>query len=102
MRILAIGDVTSQRGVEHLSKNLWKFRKENRIDFCVVNGENASFISGIVAEQADELLRGGADAITGGNHTMRAKGVTSLLEERSVERISHHHVASRKKKGKRK
>ena len=83
MRILAIGDVTSQRGVEHLSKNLWKFRKENKIDFCIVNGENASFISGIVAEQADELLRGGADVITGGNHTMRAKGAFSLLEQRS-------------------
>ena len=82
MRILAIGDVTSQRGVEHLSKNLWRFRKENRIDFCVVNGENASFISGIVAEQAEELLRGGADVITGGNHTMRAKGAASLLEQR--------------------
>ena len=83
MRILAIGDVTSQRGVEHLSKNLWKFRKENKIDFCIVNGENASFISGIVAEQADELLRGGADVITGGNHTKRAKGAFSLLEQRS-------------------
>ena len=82
MRILAIGDVTSQRGVEHLSKNLWKFRKENRIDFCVVNGENASFISGIVAEQADELVRGGADVITGGNHTMRAKGAMGLFEQR--------------------
>ena len=56
MRILVIGDVTSQRGVEHLCKNLWKYRRENRIDFCVVNGENASFISGIVAEQVGTRL----------------------------------------------
>ena len=82
MRILVIGDVTSQRGIEHLCKNLWKYRKEQRIDFGVVNGENASFISGIVSEQADELLRAGADVITGGNHTLRAKGITKLLEER--------------------
>lgn len=82
MRILVIGDVTSQRGVEHLCKNLWRYRRENKIDLCVVNGENASFISGIVAEQAEELLRSGADVITGGNHTLRAKGVQRLLEER--------------------
>ena len=81
MKILAIGDVTSPRGVEHLCKNLWKYRKEKGIDFCVVNGENASFISGIAAEQAEELLRSGADVITGGNHTMHAKGASRFLEE---------------------
>ena len=81
MRILAIGDVTSNRGVEHLKRNLWKFRKEKRIDFCVVNGENASFISGISREQAEELLRSGADCITGGNHTMHARCAQELLEE---------------------
>lgn len=81
MRILAIGDVTSARGVEHLKRNLWRFREEKRIDFCVVNGENASFISGIVREQAEELLRSGADCITGGNHTMNARGAEAMLEE---------------------
>lgn len=82
MRILAIGDVTSQRGVEHLKRNLWKYRKEKRIDLCIVNGENASFISGIAEEQAIELLRSGADVITGGNHTLHARGISQLLEER--------------------
>lgn len=83
MKILAVGDVTSPRGLEHLLKNLWKYRKERGIDFCVVNGENASFINGITAEQAERLHRGGADVITGGNHTMYAKGAAETLEERS-------------------
>lgn len=81
MKILVIGDVTSPAGVEHLSKNLWKFRKENKIDFCVVNGENASFITGISAPLAEKLLRGGADCITGGNHTLRNKTAYTMLEE---------------------
>lgn len=81
MKILAIGDVTSPAGVEHLTKNLWKFRKENGIDFCVVNGENASFITGISPELAELLLRGGADCITGGNHTLRNKSIYAYLEE---------------------
>ncbi len=81
MRILVIGDVTSPGGLEHLKKNLWKFRKENNIDFCVVNGENASFITGISPDGATELLRAGADCITGGNHTLQNKAVYTYLDE---------------------
>ncbi|MBQ8689024.1 MAG: YmdB family metallophosphoesterase, partial [Clostridia bacterium] len=44
----------------HLEKNLWKFREKNSVDFCVVNGENASFITGISPELAEKLLRSGA------------------------------------------
>ena len=81
MKILAIGDVTSPSGVEHLKRNLWKFREKNKIDFCVVNGENASFITGISAELAEILLRSGADCITGGNHTLRNKKAYTYLDD---------------------
>ena len=81
MKILVIGDVTSPAGVEHLSKRLWKFREAHRIDFCVVNGENASFITGISPQLAEKLLRGGADCITGGNHTLSNKAAYTMLEE---------------------
>lgn len=81
LRILAIGDVTSPAGLEHLKRNLWKFREEKKIDFCVVNGENASFITGISPEGATELLRSGADCITGGNHTMQNKAAYTYLDE---------------------
>lgn len=74
--------MTSPAGVEHLSRELWKFRKENGIDFCVVNGENASFVTGISPELAEVLLRAGADCITGGNHTMRNKRIWEFLDER--------------------
>lgn len=81
MRILAIGDVTSPAGVEHLATSLWKFREKNRIDLCIVNGENASFVTGISPELAECLLRGGADVITGGNHTLRNKAAYTFLDE---------------------
>ena len=83
MKILVIGDVTSPRGVEHLCERLWKFRERNKIDFCVVNGENASFITGISVELADRLIRGGADVITGGNHTLQNKAAYTALDERA-------------------
>ena len=81
MKILVIGDVTSPSGVEHLKKNLWKFREQKSIDFCVVNGENASFITGISPELAEVLLRAGADCITGGNHTLRNKKTYTYLDD---------------------
>lgn len=81
MKILAIGDVTSPTGISHLEKNLWRIRKENNIDFCVVNGENAAFITGISPELADVLLKSGADVITGGNHTLRNRSVFTYLDD---------------------
>ena len=81
MRILAIGDVTSPRGISHLEKNLWRIRKENKIDFCVVNGENAAFITGISPELAELLLKSGADVISGGNHTLRNRQTYTYLDD---------------------
>ena len=81
MKILAIGDVTSPKGIEHLKNNLWKIRKEYGVDFCAVNGENASFITGISPELAEVLLRSGADVITGGNHTLRNRAAWTYLDD---------------------
>lgn len=81
LRILAIGDVTSPRGISHLERNLWRIRKEKKIDFCVVNGENAAFITGISPELADLLFKSGADVITGGNHTLRNKQSYTYLDD---------------------
>lgn len=83
--------MTGPGGVAHLEKNLWAVRKKYAIDFCVVNGENASFISGVGREAADVLLRSGADVISGGNHTMQNFSARELLdyEERVLRPINY-------------
>lgn len=81
MRILCIGDVTSPKGVEHLRQKLWSVRKAKRIDFCIVNAENASIITGASAEAAEIMFSGGADCLTGGNHTLRNKTVYTYLDD---------------------
>jgi len=81
LKILVIGDVTSPQGVEHLKNNLWRKRGELGVDFCIVNGENASFITGISPELCEILLRSGADAITGGNHTLQNKAIYTALDD---------------------
>ena len=83
--------MTSPGGVAHLEKNLWAVRRKYGIDFCVVNGENASFISGVGKEAAGVLLRSGADVISGGNHTMQNFAARELLdsEERVLRPINY-------------
>jgi metallophosphoesterase (TIGR00282 family) len=83
MKLLVIGDVTSRGGIEHLKKNLWRVRREENVDFCVVNGENASFITGISPELAEELFTAGADVITGGNHTMHNTRAYTYLDDKN-------------------
>ncbi len=81
MRILVIGDVTSPGGLAHLKEKLWAVRRRYTIDLCIVNAENASLITGISAEDAEELLQAGADVLTGGNHTLRNKSVYGYLDQ---------------------
>ena len=54
VRILAVGDVCGEPGLDYLNKNLRRIRKEMEIDFVVVNGENANVV-GITPRQADMI-----------------------------------------------
>jgi len=82
LKILIIGDVTGPGGIAHLKERLWDVRKSEGADIAIVNGENASFVTGISPEAADELFLAGADVITGGNHTMQNKAAYSYLDEK--------------------
>ena len=79
-RVLAAGDVCGSSGVELLRQQLRRLRKEYRIDFCVVNGENASGV-GITPRQADAILAAGADVITLGNHSYNRREIEPYLED---------------------
>lgn len=81
MRILALGDVTGSDAVDYVTRRLRAFKRENKIDFTVVNGENAAKGNGIDAFAADALLNGGADVITTGNHVYRINAFSEYLEE---------------------
>ena len=82
MNVLIIGDVTSPGGIEHLKKNLWRVRREVGADLCIVNGENAAFITGISPALAEVLISSGADVITGGNHTLRNRSAYTYLDDK--------------------
>ena len=80
LHVLAVGDVTGVGGLRCLKKHLRALKKLYHIDFCVVNGENASGV-GITPQQADEILDAGADVITLGNHTWNRREICTYLDE---------------------
>ncbi len=80
MKILALGDVTDPNAAAYLAKNLWDIRRSSGADFVIVNAENAGFITSPDPEIALSLLNGGADVLTGGNHTLHRKSLFPLLE----------------------
>ena len=84
IHILAVGDVVGAPGLEILKHQLPRLRREEKIDFCAVNGENAA-MTGMTPAQAEELLAYGADVITLGNHTWGQKALLPYLDE--TERV---------------
>ena len=80
MRVLAIGDVCGSAGCRKVMQTLPRFKKDRKIDFVVVNGENSADGNGITPESAQSLFAAGADVITGGNHSLRRKSVYDMLD----------------------
>jgi metallophosphoesterase (TIGR00282 family) len=82
VKILAVGDVCGDPGLQFLERKLKTFQQENNIAFTVVNGENANVV-GITPRQADMIFRAGADVITLGNHTWTRSELQPYLAERT-------------------
>ena len=58
MKILVLGDVMGSSGRKVLKKNLSKIIEENKIDFSIINGENAADDGkGITKEIAEQFFR---------------------------------------------
>lgn len=73
MRFLFLGDVVGRAGRQALVRELPRLRERYKLDFVVVNGENAAGGFGITEAICAEFLDAGADAITLGNHAFDQK-----------------------------
>ena len=80
LRVLAVGDVVGEGGLDILSRRLPGLKEETGAHFAVVNGENASGV-GITPAQARRILEAGADVITLGNHTWNRIQIKDLLDD---------------------
>ena len=82
LKVLAVGDVVCEPGMDRIHKSLRKMIRETGAQFTVVNGENASVV-GITPRQAEEILDAGADVITLGNHSFAKREIVSYLDDSS-------------------
>lgn len=80
MKILFIGDVFGNHGLDHLRRTLPRFKAEQGIDLVIANGENSAVKNGTTDESADAMLACGVDVITGGNHTLRHRSFYDRLD----------------------
>ncbi|AFO91867.1 TIGR00282 family metallophosphoesterase [Phaeobacter inhibens] len=81
MRLLFLGDVMGRAGRKAISEHLPQMRKDWRLDFVVVNGENASNGMGLNGEHAKALLDAGADCLTLGDHAFDQKDMLQAIEK---------------------
>ena len=82
MRILFLGDVVGISGRSMVLNNLPSKIKDNKIDFVIVNGENAADAGvGLTEEICKDFFNCGVDVITTGNHVWDQKETMSHIEK---------------------
>ncbi len=82
MRILFLGDVVGNSGCSKIMNNLLNEIKKNKIDFVIVNGENASDVGvGLTKEICEDFFKCGVNVITTGNHVWDKKDIMNFIDK---------------------
>ena len=82
MNILILGDVAGPAGVKAVKERLPEIIKEKKIDFVIINGENAADSGrGITKKIFEEFLKAGADVVTTGNHVWDHKDAEDIASK---------------------
>src|SRR5712692_4109755 len=80
LKILFLGDVVGEPGRNAVIARLPELKKEHKIDFTSVNGENAAGGRGITGKITIDLLRAGVSVITTGDHIWDQKDIFSFID----------------------
>ena len=80
MKILICGDIVGRSGRDVVERELPEIRKSKKIDFVVINGENAANGFGITRKICEKLYSIGVDVITSGNHIWDQKEISEYID----------------------
>jgi metallophosphoesterase (TIGR00282 family) len=82
MRIAFFGDVVGRSGRDGIADHLPALKRRLKLDFVIINAENAAAGFGITENTASELFNSGADCLTLGNHSWDQKeALTYIVRE---------------------
>ncbi len=82
MKILFLGDVVGISGCSKLMSNLLNEISLKKIDFVIVNGENADAQGkGLTKEICNDFFNCGVDVITTGNHVWDQKEIMKYIDK---------------------
>ena len=81
MNILFLGDVMGRCGRDALAKILPSLRIDWKLDFVVVNAENATSGAGLSIEHAKQILSFGVDCITLGDHSFDQREMLTFIQQ---------------------
>ena len=80
MNILILGDIVGPSGREAIVKKLPNLIKKKKLDFVIINGENAADPGvGITKKNTEEFFEAGTDVITTGNHVWDQKETMEFI-----------------------
>ncbi len=80
MRLLYCGDVVGKAGRTILKERLPELRETLKLDFVVINGENAAHGFGITGKIYKEMIELGAGAVTTGNHAWDQRDMLAEID----------------------
>ena len=90
-RLAFFGDVVGKSGRDGLSDHLPGLRRDLRLDFVVVNAENAAGGFGITENTANDIFNAGADVLTLGNHSWdQREALTYIVREPRLIRPANY------------
>ena len=95
MRLAFFGDVIGKSGRDGISDHLPGLKRDLKLDFVVVNAENAAGGFGITENTARELFMAGADCLTLGNHSWdQREALTYIVREPRLIRPANYPILS--------
>ncbi len=90
MKILAIGDLVGNCAIKELREKLPIIRKEENIDFVIVNGENVAEGMGMTEKNFNDILAQKVNVITMGNHTWGKKDIFKFIDHPQIIRPANY------------
>lgn len=81
MRILYIGDIMGEPGIEVVAKVLPPLIKDKKIDLVIAQAENITEGRGIIVADMKRLQRIGVDFFTGGNWSLYREEIHQALDD---------------------